>query len=39
MLIALAAPLGTSPGEVFQRSGKFGTGVKVGEFQLVPGRS
>jgi potassium efflux system protein len=37
MLIALAAPLGTSPGEVFQRSGKFGTGVKIGEFQLVPG--
>ncbi|WP_443098586.1 DUF3772 domain-containing protein [Variovorax sp. CCNWLW225] len=37
MLIALAAPLGTGPGEVFQRSGKFGTGVKVGEFQLVPG--
>ena len=33
MLIALAAPLGTSPGEVFQRSGKLGTG----EFQLVPG--
>jgi len=37
MLIALAAPLGTGPGEVFQRSGKFGTGVKIGEFQLVPG--
>ncbi|SCK45275.1 Small-conductance mechanosensitive channel [Variovorax sp. HW608] len=37
MLIALATPLGTSPGEVFQRSGKFGTGVKVGEIQLVPG--
>ncbi|CAA2108070.1 DUF3772 domain-containing protein [Variovorax paradoxus] len=37
MLIALAAPLGTTPGEVFQRSGKLGTGVKVGEFQLVPG--
>ncbi|MGJ7614590.1 MULTISPECIES: DUF3772 domain-containing protein [unclassified Variovorax] len=37
MLIALAAPLGTSPGEVFQRSGKLGSGVKVGEFQLVPG--
>ena len=37
MLVALAAPLGTGPGEVFQRSGKFGTGVKVGEFQLVPG--
>ncbi len=37
MLIALAAPLGTGPSEVFQRSGKFGTGLKVGEFQLVPG--
>ncbi|WP_431275439.1 DUF3772 domain-containing protein [Variovorax ureilyticus] len=36
MLIALAQPLGTSPGEVFQRSGKFGTGVTVGEIQLVP---
>ncbi|CAN7607919.1 DUF3772 domain-containing protein [Variovorax sp. LjRoot130] len=37
MVIALATPLGTSPGEVFQRSGKFGTGVKIGEFELVPG--
>ena len=37
MLISLATPLGTSPGEVFQRSGKFGTGFKVGEFELVPG--
>lgn len=37
LLIALAAPLGTGPDEVFQRSGKFGGGVKVGEFQLVPG--
>ncbi len=37
MLIALATPLGTSPGEVFERSGQFGTGVKVGEFELVPG--
>ncbi|QOF77393.1 DUF3772 domain-containing protein [Variovorax sp. 38R] len=37
MLVALAAPLGTGPGEVFQRGGKLGTGVKVGEFQLVPG--
>ncbi|VTU21432.1 DUF3772 domain-containing protein [Variovorax sp. PBL-E5] len=37
MVIALATPLGTSPGEVFQRSGKFGAGVKVGEFELVPG--
>jgi potassium efflux system protein len=37
MVIALAAPLGTSPGEVFLRSGKFATGIKVGELQLVPG--
>ncbi|SEL09648.1 Small-conductance mechanosensitive channel [Variovorax sp. YR750] len=37
MLVALAAPLGTGPGEVFQRGGKIGTGMKVGEFQLVPG--
>lgn len=37
MLIALATPLGTSPGEVFQRSGKLGTGLKIGEFALVPG--
>ncbi len=37
MIIALIAPLGSSPGEVFQRSGKYGTGVKVGEFALVPG--
>lgn len=36
MVIALVAPLGTDPGEVFQRSGKFGAGVKIGEFQLVP---
>src|SRR3954447_25211714 len=37
MIIALATPLGTSPDEVFQRSGKYGTGVRVGEIQLVPG--
>ena len=36
MVIALVAPLGTGPGELFQRSGKFGTGLKIGEFQLVP---
>jgi small-conductance mechanosensitive channel len=36
MVIALATPLGTSPGEVYQRSGKFGSGVKIGEIQLVP---
>jgi len=37
MVIALWAPLGTSPGEVFQRSGQFGSGFKIGEFELVPG--
>ncbi|MDM0000408.1 DUF3772 domain-containing protein [Variovorax sp. J22P240] len=37
MLIALATPLGTGPGEVFLRSSKFVGGVKVGEIQLVPG--
>jgi len=37
MLNALATPLGTGPGEVVQRSGRFGSGVKVGEIQLVPG--
>lgn len=37
MVIALATPLGTSPGEVYQRSGKFGSGIKIGEIQLVPG--
>lgn len=37
MLLALAAPLGTGPDELFQRSGKLGTGVKIGEFALVPG--
>ncbi len=37
MLIALMAPLGTSPGQVFQRSGQFGSGFKIGEFELVPG--
>ena len=36
MVIALIAPLGTGPGELFQRSGKFGTSLKIGEFQLVP---
>jgi len=36
MVIALATPLGTSPGEVYQRSGKFGSGIKIGEIQLVP---
>ena len=37
MLVALITPLGTSPAEVFQRSGKFGNGLQIGEFQLVPG--
>ncbi|RZL94082.1 MAG: mechanosensitive ion channel family protein [Variovorax sp.] len=37
MLVALITPLGTSPAEVFQRSGTFGNGLQIGEFQLVPG--
>ena len=37
MVVALVLPLGTSPGEVFQRSGTLGAGFKVGEFELVPG--
>ncbi|MBB1600658.1 DUF3772 domain-containing protein [Variovorax sp. UMC13] len=37
LVIALLAPLGTSPGELFQRSGKVGSGLKVGQFELVPG--
>ena len=36
MAIALLAPFGTTPDELFQRSGRFGTGFKVGEIQLVP---
>ncbi|RYF81500.1 MAG: mechanosensitive ion channel family protein [Comamonadaceae bacterium] len=36
MVIALIAPLGTGPGEVFERAGQFGTGLKIGEFQIVP---
>ena len=35
--IALITPLGTGPGDVLQRSGKFGSGLKIGGFQLVPG--
>lgn len=35
-VIALGAPLGTGPDEVYQRSGEYGTGVQVGEFRLVP---
>ncbi|HSV57474.1 MAG TPA: DUF3772 domain-containing protein [Variovorax sp.] len=37
MLVAFVAPLGSSPGQLLQRSGKFGTGLKVGEFEIVPG--
>ena len=37
MVIAFVAPLGSSPGQLFQRSGKFGSGLKVGEFELMPG--
>ena len=37
MVIAFVAPLGSSPGQLFQRSGKFGSGLKVGEFEIVPG--
>ncbi|TPG24171.1 DUF3772 domain-containing protein [Variovorax guangxiensis] len=37
LVIALLAPLGTTPGEVFQRSGKIGSSLKVGQFELVPG--
>ncbi len=36
MLLALAAPLGTGPGELFARSGQLGIGFAIGEFQLVP---
>ncbi|RYF68323.1 MAG: mechanosensitive ion channel family protein, partial [Comamonadaceae bacterium] len=36
MIIALIAPLGTGPGEVFERAGQFGTGLQIGEFQIVP---
>ena len=37
MVIAFVAPLGSSPGQLFQRSGKYGSGLKVGEFELMPG--
>ena len=37
MVLAIMAPLGTNPEELFQRSGQFGAGLKVGEFELVPG--
>ncbi|WP_043115168.1 mechanosensitive ion channel family protein, partial [Pseudacidovorax intermedius] len=35
-VITLMAPLGTGPEEVVQRSGQFGSGLQVGEFQFVP---
>ena len=37
MVVAFVAPLGSSPGQLLQRSGKLGTGLKVGEFDLLPG--
>jgi potassium efflux system protein len=37
VVIAIVAPLGTSPNEVFQRSGKLGTGLRIGQFEIVPG--
>ncbi len=37
MLIAFVAPLGSSPGQLLERSGKVGTSLKVGEFEIVPG--
>ncbi|MFT4267394.1 MAG: DUF3772 domain-containing protein [Xenophilus sp.] len=36
MVVTLIAPLGTAPGEIVQRSSQFGTGLKVGEFEIVP---
>jgi small-conductance mechanosensitive channel len=36
MAIAFVAPLGSSPGQLFQRSGKLGSSLKVGEFELMP---
>jgi small-conductance mechanosensitive channel len=37
MVVAFVAPLGSSPGQLVQRSGKYGSGLKVGEFDLLPG--
>jgi potassium-dependent mechanosensitive channel len=37
LVIALLAPLGTTPDELFQRSGQVGASLKVGQFELVPG--
>jgi len=36
MVIAFVAPLGSSPQQLLQRSGKYGS-LKVGEFDLLPG--
>ena len=37
MVIAFVAPLGSSPQQLLQRSGKYGSGLKVGEFNVLPG--
>ncbi|SFM07366.1 DUF3772 domain-containing protein [Variovorax sp. OV329] len=37
MVIAFIAPLGSTPGELVQRSGRIGTRLKVGEFELDSG--
>jgi potassium efflux system protein len=37
MVVAFVAPLGSSPEQLYQRSGKYGSGLKVGEFELMPG--
>jgi small-conductance mechanosensitive channel len=37
MVIAFVAPLASSPGQLFHRGGRYGSGLKVGEFDLVPG--
>ncbi|MGJ7521955.1 DUF3772 domain-containing protein [Variovorax sp. LT1P1] len=37
LVIALLAPLGTTPDELFDRSGQVGNSLKVGQFELVPG--
>jgi len=36
MVIAFVAPLASSPGQLFQRSWRYGSGLKVGEFELMP---
>jgi len=37
MVVAFVAPLGSSPGQLLERSGRYGSGLKVGEFDLLPG--